>query len=494
MTENQEAGRVSDLLRQASSSARKARSRLERRRRPQRLPLSYGQQRLWFIDQMESGSPEYNMPEALRLRGKLNCEALRWTINMIVERHEVLRTHFLEVDGDPVQMIEPTLRISVPLEDLTGLGTEAKQEAVQEVMRREVQEPFNLSRGPLLRVRLLRLDMEDHILLRTVHHIVSDGWSQGVFNREFAMLYPAYGQSGAHLPEELPVQYADYALWQRTWLAEEMESGLAYWKKQLAGMPERLELPFDRMPQNRMLVAESYRATFTPEQMAGLKHLSTENRATPYMTMLAGFAVLLSRHSGQDDIVVGSPIANRQDPQLEGLIGCFVNSLVMRVRLKPEMSFRNLLAEVRTMALEAYQHQDLPFARLVEELAPKRSLNATPIFQVSFAQRNAPWEPQKLGGLEITPVGEAQVGAHYDLDVHAWFRGAGAEILWLYNRNVFDPWRIEQMAAQYVRILDAVMADAGSQLAALPLLSSDERRQILGRWNETVRAIAEETL
>jgi hypothetical protein len=349
--------------------------------------LSYAQQRLWFLDRLRGTSAGYNILEALRLRGELDLEALERAINTIVERHESLRTHFAEVEGEAEQVIERELRIEAPVEDLSGLGEEEQRARVKAALRREREEPFDLGSGPLLRLRLLRLGERDQILLRTMHHIVSDGWSQGVFNREFAVLYEAYREGRENPLRPLEAQYADFALWQRGWLDEErLGGGLDYWKGQLAGIPERLELPTDRpRPPMQTFVAEACSVRLGGEQAAGLKRLSHSNQATLYMTLLAGFGVLMSRYSGQDDIVVGTPIANRQEARLAELIGFFVNTLVMRVRVERERSFSELLREVRRMALEAYQHQDVPFERLVEELAPPRSLNTTPLFQVVFA-------------------------------------------------------------------------------------------------------------
>ena len=255
-----------------------------------------------------------------------------------------------------------------------------------------MRQPFDLGRGPVLRMRLLKLGEQEHVLLRTMHHIVSDGWSQGVFNRELTILYEAYREGRENPLKALAVQYADFAMWQRSWLeGGALDEGLKYWKEQLAGIPERLELPTDRArPAVQTFGAEVWQGGCRAELVAGLKRVSRESQATLYMTLLAAFGVLLSRYSGQDDIVVGSPIANRQEAQLEEMIGFFVNTLVMRVRVKGEMSFRELLGEVRGTALEAYRYQDVPFERLVEELSPQRSLNTTPVFQVVFALQNAP--------------------------------------------------------------------------------------------------------
>src|SRR5262249_26580477 len=303
------------------------------------------------------------------------------------------------------------LRIEAPAEDLSGLGEEEQRARVMAELRREWEEPFDLERGPVLRVRLLKLGEREHILLRTMHHIVSDGWSQGVFNHEFSVLYEAYREGRENPLRPLGVQYADFAMWQRGWLDEErLGGGIDYWKRQLAGIPVRLELPTDRpRPSVQTFGAEACYVRLTGEQAAGLKRRSQENYTTLYMTLLAGFGVLMSRYSGQDDIVVGTPIANRQEAQLEEMIGFFVNTLVMRVRVEREMSFSELLEEVRRAALEAYQHQDVPFERLVEELSPPRSLNTPPLFQVLFVLQNAPQVEQRMEGVEKEPGGGGEL-------------------------------------------------------------------------------------
>jgi acyl carrier protein len=428
--------------------------------RPERLPLSYAQQRLWFLDQLGGTSTEYNMPGGLRLRGALDKEALERAINTIVERHESLRTHFEEVEGEAMQAIEPALRLEVPEEDLRGLEEGGQREREKAALRQEGEQPFDLTRGPVLRVKLLKLGEQEHVLLRTMHHIVSDGWSEGVFNRELMVLYEAYREGRENPLKPLAVQYADFALWQRKWLeGGALDEGLKYWKEQLAGIPERLELPLDRSrPAVQTFAADICHVDLPAELTSGLKRVSRENQATLYMTLLAGFAVLMQRYSGQEDIVVGSPIANRQDERLEEMIGFFVNALVMRVRMKPGMSFRELLVEVRQTALEAYRHQDVPFERLVEELAPQRSLNKTPVFQVMFALQNAPWGLQEMKGLEIEPteIARKDLRVRFDLEVHAFEREGRIGLYWLYNRDLFDGWRIEQMAGHYTRLLEAI--------------------------------------
>jgi pristinamycin I synthase 3 and 4 len=302
--------------------------------RPAEIPLSHAQSRLWFIDQLEGASPEYNMPQALRLRGELNQKALEWALNAIVKRHESLRTHFGQVDGLPVQVIEPELRLEISVEDVSAMDGVLQQERIAASLRQEWEQPFDLSLGPLLRMKLLKLGRLEHILLRTMHHIVSDGWSQGVFNRELATLYDAYSEGRQSPLPPLPLQYADFALWQRSSHDEQsLVEGLGYWKEQLSGIPEQLDLPKDRPRTSVQTFAAAVCNVQAPaKQVESLKDLSRASHTTFYMTLLAAFGVLMHRYSGQADIVVGSPIANRQQAELEDLIGFFVNSLVMRMQ------------------------------------------------------------------------------------------------------------------------------------------------------------------
>jgi hypothetical protein len=314
--------------------------RLVRRNATGPVPLSHAQRRLWLVDRLLGSTAEYNMPQALRLRGELDRDALQRAVQTIVDRHEILRTRFAEVNGEPVQIVEPELTI-----DIAGtLG--------------DVNEPFDLTRAPLLRVQLLRVAEREHILFWTCHHIVSDAWSTGVFNSELETLYAAYRAGRENPLPPLPVQYADFALWQRERLdADTLRRGFDYWKQQLAGAPERLDLPTDRpRPKSQTFVGHEHSVTLDVARLGALKDFGQRNGATLYMTLLAAFAALLERYTGQDDIVVGSPIANRQETQLEQLIGFFVNSLVMRVRVEPRRSFRELLADVRELTQQAFAH------------------------------------------------------------------------------------------------------------------------------------------
>jgi|GEM_PF-166635 len=479
-------------LRPHLRQAEKARAPLVAEPRPERLPMSYAQQRLWFLDQLQGKSTEYNVPEALRLRGELDYPALERALSAIVQRHEILRTRFAEAeDGQPVQIIEPESLVFLQIEDLSGLDEGSRQRQIAAAKKNEQEQPFDLARGPLLRMKLFKLDERDHVLLRTFHHIVTDGWSQGTFNREFMLLYEAFHQNQADPLQPLSIQYADFALWQRKWLDETLADQLAYWKQQLTGIPEELALPKDRpRPPRQTFAAGACQITLSPEQTAALKRLSQGSQATLFMTLLALFATLLQRYSGQDDVVLGSPIANRQEEQLEQLIGFFVNSLVLRVRLNPAQTFSELLSGVRKMALDAYRHQDLPFERLVEELSPQRSLNKTPLYQVLFLLQNAPMQAPALQGLEMEYLPGEGLHTHFDMELQAMERGDTMGLFWVYNRDLFDRWRIEQMARHYKRLVDAAIAGPNLPLHRLEMLEATEERQILVEWNNTQREYA----
>jgi amino acid adenylation domain-containing protein len=456
--------------------SRKARSPLQRNPNVERAPLSYAQRRLWSINQLQGSSAEYNMPEALRLRGRLDVDALRRAVQSIVDRHESLRTHFVEEQGEPAQIIAPSLTVEIPVQDLSLLSEAEQQRQVMVFLNNEWREPFDLAHGPLLRVKLLKLAEEDYVLLRTFHHIVSDGWSWGVFMREFRDLYEAYLQGRENALPNLPLQFADFALWQ-TQMAREglLDEDLRFWKEHLAGIPEELQIPRDReRPALQTFAADACAISLPAEKVAALKQCG---RSTLYMTLLTAFAVLMHHYSGQDDIVVGSPIANRQDERLEGLIGFFANMLAMRVKVDPNASFRELLDQVREFALEAYRHQDVPFERVLEELYVDRSLNRTPVFQVIFALQNASSGLQELKGLKIEELGAEAWTARFDLEVNAIERNGQLDIVWIYKRDLFDRGRIEQMARHYERLLAAALQDLDRPVSHLGTLSANEIQQ-----------------
>ncbi|HZU31810.1 MAG TPA: amino acid adenylation domain-containing protein, partial [Candidatus Angelobacter sp.] len=330
--------------------------------RPERLPVSFSQERLWFIDQIEGGSTQYHIPEALRLQGMLEVAGVRWAMNEMVKRHESLRTYFAQVDGEPVQYISPELTLDVPLIDLSALALHRQQDELKKALHNEWEEPFNLARGPLLRAKVFKLAEDDHVFLRTFHHIVADGWSEEIFNREFAAYYAAFRERRSASLAALPLQYADYVLWQRSAEAEpSLSAGWEYWKKQLSDAPDPLELPRDRpRPARQSFAGALYQAALPEEQVSALEALARSNGCTLYMALVAAFSILLRRYSGQSDILIGTPVANRHDPRLEQLIGYFSSAIVLRVRIHPEESFSDLLKDVRTTALDAYRHQEVP--------------------------------------------------------------------------------------------------------------------------------------
>ena len=443
------------------------------------LPLSFAQQRLWFLDQWEPSSPFYNSPSVLRLSGRLELKVLQRTLFEVVRRHEVLRTSFPSVDGQPRQRIVERWQPALPLIDLSKLDQVTADEAVKWLAQHEALQPFNLATGPLLRATLLRLGAEEHVLLFTMHHIVSDGWSMGLLVREVAALYKAY-QEGQESPlEELAVQYADYAVWQREWLAGEvLEGQLDYWRRQLAGAPAVLELPTDR-PRPRVQSYQGATSEFrlSSELTAGLKELSRRSGVTLFMMLLAGFEVLLWRLSGQEDISVGTAIANRPRRETEGLIGFFVNTLVLRAGVNGELSSRELLGRVREVCLGAYGHQEVPFERLVEELRPERSLSHTPLFQVAFGLDNAPRETLELPGLKLSEMETVDEVVRFDLTL--WMREDGAELSgqWTYRSELFDAQRVERMSRHYERLLHGMVANPEAHIETLEMYTQAEKEQ-----------------
>jgi acyl carrier protein len=443
------------------------------------LPLSFAQQRLWFLAQWEPSSPFYNSPSVLRLSGGLELRVLQQTLFEVVRRHEVLRTSFPSVDGQPRQRIVERWQPALPLIDLSGLDQAVAQEATKWLVQREALQPFDLATGPLLRATLLRLGAEEHVLLFTMHHIVSDAWSMGMLVREVAALYRAY-QEGQESPlEELAVQYADYAVWQREWLAGEMLEGqLGYWRRQLAGAPAVLELPTDR-PRPRV---QSYRGATSDFRLNGkltaeLKELSRRSGVTLFMTLLAGFEVLLWRLSGQEDICVGTAIANRTRRETEGVIGFFVNTLVLRVEVSGELRFRELLGRVREVCLGAYGHQEVPFERLVEELRPERSLSHSPLFQVAFGLDNTPRAELQLPGLKLSGMEMEDEVVRFDLTL--WVNEEGEELSgrWTYRTELFDAQRVEQMSRHLEKLLQSIVANPEAAVETLEMFTEAEKEQ-----------------
>jgi pristinamycin I synthase-3/4 len=432
---------------------------------------------LWFVDQLRGESLEYHISETLRLRGPLDRDALERAVQAIVDRHESLRTRFPLVDGQPVQEIEEDLAIEVPFVDLRELDPDAQWVQVEAEMRRERTDRFDLARGPLLRLRLICLASDEHLLLRTFHHIVSDGWSCAVFNRELLTLYEAFRNGRDNPLPPLPLQYADFTLWQRRCLENGvLEAGLQYATEQLADMPEELALPRDRpRPVRQTFAAASSHVQLPADLAAALRDFSQARGATLYMTLLAAFAVLLARYSGEDDIVVGSPTAERSDPALAELIGLFVNTIVIRVRVPLAEGFDAILATVRQATIDALKHQDVPFDRVVDALGMPRSLNRPPVVQLVFAFQNAPRTPLQLPGVSVDAVWSNDLQFGFDLELQVWEVGSTLVASCTYNRDLFDQWRIEQMLRHYRLVLESAVAESGKPIGDTELLGNDTR-------------------
>ena len=424
------------------------------------LPLSFAQQRLWFLDRLLPARDTYNIPTAWRLRGRLDAPALQRSLEELVARHETLRTTFALNEGQPVQVIGSPQSIALEVTDLGALLQAEREACALEIADTEARQPFDLEAGPLLRAQLLRLAPEEHLLLLNVHHIISDGWSAGIFERELSSAYNAFVSGRELRLPELPIQYADYALWQREWLqGEVLEAQLAYWKAQLADLPT-LTLPTDR-PRPAVMSYRGARAAFDlPEPLShSLKALGRREGATLFMTLLAAFQVLLYRYSGQEDIAVGAPIAGRRRSELEPLIGFFANTLVLRVDLSGNPRFRELLARVRESALGAYTHQDLPFEKLVEELAPARDLSRNPLFQVMFVLQNAPGSALALEGVQVSRLPLETHTAKFDLSLSVRETAEGLRASWEFSTDLFDAQTIERMARHFERLLEGIVAD-----------------------------------
>jgi acyl carrier protein len=469
--------RIEEELR---GGAGKGGGRIERVSREGLMPLSFAQQRLWFIDQLDPDTHLYNIPAAVRLGGQLNLAALEQTLSEILRRHEVLRTVFAEVDRQPVQVIREAGAMRLEVTDLSVLPQQEREAEARRLAREEAQRAFNLATGPLMRASVLRLGDEEHIILFTMHHIISDGWSMGVLVREVATLYSAF-HSGEPSPlAELPVQYADYAHWQRGWLqGEVLEQHLSYWRGQLADAPAVLELPTDRQrPAVQTFNGASQSFMLSTELAQGLKDLSRREGVTLYMTLLAAFQTLLYRYSGQEDILVGSPIANRNRGETEALIGFFVNTLVLRSRINPAGSFRELLRQVRETALGAYTHQDVPLEKLVEELQPERSLSHSPLFQVVFTLQNTPMEALELPGLSLSSISDQRQSAKYDLVLNMVDLEQGLVTSLEYNTDLFDASSITRMLIHFERLLESIVSLPGESLSALEFFSEEEKTLI----------------
>ncbi len=480
------------------------------------FPVSFAQQRLWFIDQLIPGNVVYNVPTVIRLTGIVNLTALEQTFNEIVRRHETLRTTFKVQSGQPVQAIAPSLSIPLSVLDLRQLPTDERPTEAKRAILYEIEHPFDLSSGPLLRVMLLILGETEHILLLNMHHIICDDWSIGVLIRELSVIYThlacldAIGRvstsSVKTILPELPLQYADFAHWQREWLqavgakgCSPLQTQLAYWRQQLNGI-SMLHLPTDRPKPAIQTYQGTTQFIELPLKLTdALQTLSQQEGVTLFMTLLAAFQTLLYRYTHQEDIAVGSPIANRNRSEIEGLIGFFVNSLVLRSNLSGNPTFRELLGRVREVTLGAYSHQDLPFEKLVEDLHPKRNLSHHPLFQVVFGFENAPMSALELPGLVPSLMNIDFKTTRFDLELHLWKCSEDFRSLWgakwehsdglrglvVYNTDLFDQATITRMLEHFKTLLEGIVANPEECIANLPLLSEAELHQLLIEWNDT---------
>jgi amino acid adenylation domain-containing protein len=450
------------------------------------LPMSYGQQRLWFIDQLVPGTSAYNLPVAVRLEGTLNIAALQQSFSEIIRRHEVLRTVFKTVAGRPSQVINPPRALILPIIDLSGLPEDKREAAALRLVAAESQRPFQLAHGPLLRIRLFRLKGEDHLALVNMHHIISDGWSLGIFTAEIVELYKAFTSGEASRLDELSIQYADFTVWQTRWFeGEALEEQMAYWKRQLEGLSP-MELPTDRpRPITKTINGGHLSARFSGELSDRLNQLSRRENSTLFITMLSLFKTLLYQYSGQDDIAVGVPIAGRNRVEIEPLIGFFVNTLVLRTDLSGEPSFRELINRVREAALGAYRHQDLPFEKLVQELQPEQDLSRTPLFQIMFVLQNASQETLELPGLQLSPF-EADIEAvKFDMTLNITEDQWGLTASVAYNTDLFDEVTMSRMLEHMRHLLGQAVLDPDRRVSEILPLSETEHHQILTEWNDT---------
>jgi amino acid adenylation domain-containing protein len=456
------------------------------------LPLSFAQERLWLMDRLEPNNSAYNVPAALRFIGSLNIAALEQSLNEIVRRHEVLRTTFTVVDGQPIQVIAPSLTLKIPVVDLQALPEAEREAEVLKLAERDVQLPFDLAREPLLRVTLLKLGVSEHVVILTMHHIVSDAWSDAVFIRELTALYEAFSTGKSSPLPELAIQYADFAHWQRQWLqGKVLETLLSYWQHQLAGAPTTLDLK--KIASNPPLSTPNEEGTaqyflLSANVSEKLRILSHQEGTTLFMTLLAAFQTLLYRYTEQNDIVIGTDIANRNRAEIEALIGFFVNLLVLRTDLSGNPSFRELLGRVREVALGAYAHQDLPFAKLVEALQPERRAGRTPLVQVLFVLQNTPTPALKFADLTLTPLQLHTSKAKFDLALFMQETEQGLVAYWQYNTDIFHPVAIARLAHHFETLLSSIVKNPDTRIDALEMLSETEKQKQIAEQAQREKA------
>jgi amino acid adenylation domain-containing protein len=458
-------------------------------KRKQTIPLSFAQQRLWFLDQLEGGSSHYNEFGALRIEGQVDISVLQKSLTEMIKRHEILRTIFPLVNGSPVQTIMPSpSNVKLPMIDLQALSAQEQSKEVQRLAFEESQHAFDLAKGPLIRFTLLRLGAESHVFFLNLHHIICDNWSGNIFNREMLALYQAYSTGAPYPLPALPLQYADFAHWQHQWLKEEaLEKQLQYWQLKLADAPALLKLPTDKpRPAVQTFKGQHQHFQLSPELTQSLKRQAQKTGTTLFMMLLAAFVTLLYRYSGQEDVVIGTPVANRHRRELEEMIGLFINTLVLRIDLSAHPTVQALLARVRQMTLEAYAHQELPFERLVETLQPERNLSHTPLFQVMFGLHNAPVTNQEWSGLTFRPLEVENHTAKFDMTLLMKETDSGLTGIWEYNTDLFEAATIKRMIGHFKTLIESMLSHPEKPIAELQLLTQSEQQQILVEWNNTV--------
>jgi len=474
-------------LKQLKGSSLLAHS-VPRRATREAAPLSFAQQQLWILHQLEPESPAYNESCGWHLRGRLDVAALQNALSAVVARHEIFHTVITSIDGNPLQTVVAPHTVEIPLIDLRAGTAAGRDTEIHRLLGETIRRPFDLSRDLPLRVLLLRLADQEHIFFWVVHHIAFDGWSGAIFRRDLSTFYRAFFAEQEPSLADLPIQYQDYAGWQRQWLQGELlEAQLTYWKKQLNNIAT-LQLPTDHPRPARQTFNGAHLSAAIPKELANrLKAFSNQENATLFMTLLAVFQVLLHRYTGQDDIAVGSPIAGRTRPEIENMIGFFVNTLVLRTQFTGPLHFREVLYQVRETALAAYAHQDVPFELLVQELQPQRDLSHSPLFQVLFNFRNIPEQAFELPELEICPINEESGVAKFDLSLAVIDHNGELAATIEYNTDLFRTETIERMLGHYHTLLQAVVATPDEPIATLPLLTSAEEHQLLVEWNSTKR-------
>ena len=462
------------------------RNQISRQRRTDPCPLSFSQESLWLVEHIHSGPPIYNMPRALNISGALDVEALQKTINTIVDRHEALRTRFTS-EGNTLAQIVSEKTVDIPLMDLGNWPESERETELYRLIQEEAYARFDLSRDLMLRARLFKLDEREHVLLIVMHHIASDGWSMDIFFREFGELYRSFSAGMKPELSELPVQYIDYALWQRERLQGDVyEKLLSYWEDQLADIPWLLDLPTDRLrPPQSKHEGGQYAISLSKPLSESLRVLGRSKNATLFMTMLTAFGALLYRYSGQENILIGSPIANRNHVEVEDLIGFFVNMLVLRTDHSGDPSFLELLRRVQGVCLDAYDNQDMPFEKLVEELNPERNMSHSPLFQVVFALNSVVERLPEISGLTITSLKIRETMAKFDLFLSMGETEQGMAGYLEYNQELFDEITIGRMAGHFQMLIEGIVTNPEARISELPLLAEAERHQILVGWNDT---------